>query len=105
MEIVFKNARMKEDSEDLRCLSRKYGKLQASKISARLNELDAAESLDDIWKLPHVRLHALSGKLKGNFAIDIKHPYRIIFFPLNGDTANLKTVTKIQISALCHGYH
>ena len=105
MEIVFKNARMKAESENHESLKRKYGRLQADEITARLNELDSAESLQDIWRLPHVRLHSLSGNLKGYFAVDIKDPYRIIFSPLNGNTANLKTVTKIRINTLYYDYH
>ena len=105
MEIVFKTARMKRESEDHRWLSRGYGSRQAKEIIARLNELFSAESLYDIWRLPQARLHALSGNFKGCFSIDLKHQYRMIIYPLNGDTANLKTVTKIRIDKLYYDYH
>ena len=105
MEITFKSARMQKESENHNGLSRQHGKLQANKIITRLNELCSAESLYDIWKLPQARLHALSGDLKGHFAINLKHPYRMIISPLNGDRADLKTVTKIQIDKLYCDYH
>lgn len=105
MEVLFKPVKIKKESEDHKKLSKEYGDLQAKKIITRLTELYSAESLWDIWKLPQTRLHALSGNFKGCFSVDLKHPYRLIFSPLNGDTANLKTVTKIQIHKLHHDYH
>lgn len=105
MEIVFKTARMKKECEDYGGLSRRYGRPQADKVIVRINELYSAESLHDIWKLPQARLHALSGNFKGCYAIDLKQPYRMIISPQNGDMANLKTVTKIQINNPCCNYH
>lgn len=105
MEIVFKTENMKKECEDCKKLASQYGNWQAKKIMTRINELYAAENLNDIWKLPQVRLHALSGNFKGCFALNIKYPYRMIIYPLNGNTANLKTVTKIQINNPCHNYH
>ncbi len=105
MEIVFKTGNMKKECEDRKKLASQYGDQQAKKIMIRINELYAAQNLNDIWKLPQVKMHALSGKLKGHFALSVKDPYRMIIYPLNGNTADLKTVTKIQINKPCHDYH
>ncbi|NQU73922.1 MAG: type II toxin-antitoxin system RelE/ParE family toxin [Candidatus Omnitrophica bacterium] len=105
MEISFKNARIKKECEDYKKLVREYGSLQARKIVARINEFNSAESLYDISRLPQARLHKLSGDLKGCFAVDVKHPYRIIILPLDGEAADLKTITKIKIEKIYHNYH
>lgn len=44
-------------------------------------ELSAAFSLNDISKLPPPRCHELIGNRKGQFSVDLEHPYRLIFIP------------------------
>lgn len=105
MEIVYKSEKAKKQSEDHKTLCREYGNQQADEIVARINELDAADSLHDIVKMPHVRFHALSGNFKGSYALNLKSTYRMIVTPLDGDMADPKTVKKIYINKLCIDYH
>ncbi len=49
----------------------------------RLSELSAAATLSDISFLPPPRLHELSGNRKGQFPVDLDHPYRLLFIPAN----------------------
>lgn len=56
----------------------------AVKISDRLAFLHAATSIDDIDK-PGYRLHALKGKLKGHWAINVSGNWRIVFKFEDGD--------------------
>ncbi len=97
MELSFKDKKLKKFCEDGTLLKRKYGNLQAELIIQRINELLSAESLFDISKLPQVRLHLLKGKLKKCYALDIKHPYRIVITYLNGDPQDLRSITKVMI--------
>lgn len=97
MDISFKNKKTEKIYNDFKTLSKKHGDKQARKIIQRINEIIAAESLNDIKMLRSPRLHSLSGKLKGSWAVDIIHPYRLILKPLNGDTTDLNTVTQIKI--------
>ncbi|MBI3337414.1 MAG: type II toxin-antitoxin system RelE/ParE family toxin [Candidatus Staskawiczbacteria bacterium] len=97
MEISFKDRKLKKLHEDGLALKRKYGDLQAQRIVQRINELLSAESLFDISKLPQARLHLLKGDFKKCFALDIKHPYRIIITYLNGDPSDLKSITQVKI--------
>ncbi|MDO8573000.1 MAG: type II toxin-antitoxin system RelE/ParE family toxin [bacterium] len=97
MELSFKDKKLKKTCEDVTLLKRRYGNLQAELIVQRINELLSAESLFDISKLPQVRLHPLKGKLKKCYALDIKHPYRIIITYLNGDSQDLKSISKVMI--------
>lgn len=97
MEIAFANRKLQKTCEDVKKLSRKYGSIQARVIAKRLNELQAALSLQDVKQLPQTRLHLLSANRKGLFAVDVKQPYRIVFATLNGNSNNLETVTKIQL--------
>ncbi len=105
MEIVFKASKIKKICEDHKRLSRLYGPPQADQIIKRINELLSAENLFDISKLPQARLHPLSGSRQGAFAVDLKHPKRIVLAPLNGEANDLKTITKIEIIDVCIDYH
>lgn len=44
-------------------------------------ELKAADTLADISALPPARCHQLSGDRAGQFAVDVQHPFRLIFEP------------------------
>ena len=51
------------------------------KLKQRMAELKAADVLADISHLPPPRLHELTGKEKGQFSVDLQHPYRLLFIP------------------------
>jgi len=50
-------------------------------IRRRMDDLRDVENLADLRKLPQVRCHELSGDRKGQLALDLKHPYRLIIVP------------------------
>lgn len=58
-----------------------FGKALAERLQQRLAELKAADTLDDISRLPPVRCHELSQDRKGQLAVDLVHPKRLIFEP------------------------
>ena len=97
MEIEFKSKKLKKTCENY-IKSPKKGKDQMTKkIIQRINELIAATCLYDILMIPNSRLHTLKGGRKGQLAVDIKHPHRIILEPLNGDIQDYETITKVII--------
>ncbi len=66
----------------LKELSQIYGADNARRILKRLNELAAAENLDVMRHLPG-RCHELKHDRAGQLAVDVRHPYRLIFEPAN----------------------
>ena len=52
-------------------------------LRRRLDDLRAADILSDISHLPPTRCHELKGDRAGQLAINLKHPYRLIFEPAN----------------------
>jgi proteic killer suppression protein len=61
-------------------LVRKYGAERAKRIRQRLDDLDAARSLEDFRFLPG-RCHELTGDLQGLLSLDLDGPYRLYFRP------------------------
>ncbi|NCC31001.1 MAG: killer suppression protein [Chloroflexia bacterium] len=80
MNIVFPNERMAATFNSLKELSRIYGAEHARRILKRLNELQAAANLEVMRSLPG-RCHELKHNRAGQLAIDVRHPYRLIFEP------------------------
>ena len=58
-----------------------FGKPLAERLQQRLAEIQAADTLDDISRLPPARCHELSQDRKGQLAVDLVHPKRLIFEP------------------------
>lgn len=62
-------------------MKRKLGAQTADRLAQRLGELQAAETLEDLRPLPGPRCHELKGDRKGQLAVDLDHPRRLIFEP------------------------
>lgn len=61
---------------------KKLGPQCARKLRTRMADLSAAPSLEDLRGVPGTgRLHELTGDRKGQFAMDLLHPHRLIFVP------------------------
>jgi len=78
MEITFKNNKLEKTFNSDKKLQKAYGVLCARKIRTRLDDLHAADSLEDMKLLPG-RCHELVGNKKGQFSLDVEQPYRLIF--------------------------
>jgi len=83
VEIRFRSRKMQLWCSSEKESNRKWGVENARKIRQRLADLNAAEYLADMTKFPQARCHELSGNRKDQFAVDCKHPFRIIFAPLH----------------------
>jgi len=66
--------------------------LDVAKAMARLQVLHAATSLDDIPPLRSVGLHALSGDRKGQWAMTINGPWRLVFRFREGNAEGVEIV-------------
>lgn len=80
MNITFDSAKLAKVMNDDTKLQTTYGPEQSRKIRARLDDLQAATSLEEIRNLPG-RCHELTGNRAGQLAIDLKHPHRLIVRP------------------------
>lgn len=111
MKILFKSRKIWKTMSSETELVREYGKENAKVIMRRMFVLQAAECLADVPRRPPDRCHALSGKRKGQYAVDAKHPHRIIMelatapLPLLDDgSIDLGRITSIRILGV-EDYH
>ena len=81
MEIVFRTTALQKICSISKEAVRTYGPKNGGKLMQRLNELKSFECLADVPKYPPARCHQLEGNRKGQFSVDLEHPYRLIFTP------------------------
>ncbi len=87
MEIEFRNSRTAKLFSTEKALRKQFGIRMTSVIKRRLIQLAAAESLEDLRGTPG-RLHELTGDRAGQFAMDLVHPERLIFEPVDDDDSD-----------------
>lgn len=104
MEVLFSSTKLHKECNTEKALRRAWGTENAARIQRRLVELEAAPSLADMFTLPQARCHALVGDHAGQFAVDVKHPYRLIFEPADDPLPrkpdgglDLNRITKVRI--------
>jgi toxin HigB-1 len=80
MVITFSDKTLKKVVNDDRKLIKAFGQKRANLIKRRLDDIQAAETLEDLRHMPG-RYHELKGDRKGQWACDLDQPYRLIFEP------------------------
>lgn len=103
MYIEYKSTKLEKQCKEFKQACRAFGINSAKKLIQRINEIKAAPTLADLNMFPPTRCHALKGDRKGQFAVYIEHPKRLIFEPLgkkediyvNG-VLELKKVTGVE---------
>lgn len=106
MELSYKTNKLEKSLTTDKGLAKSYGKL-AKKIKQRRIQLESADNLEVISKLPVLRLHQHTGKGKGTWSIDIQENWRILF-EINQDPipsledggVDLKAITIICVTSV-----
>ena len=80
MRIYFEDEKFEEVCRNQRQLVKKHGTVRTRKLRLHLDNLRIAETLADMRQLPG-RCHELTANRAGKFALDLDHPYRLIFQP------------------------
>lgn len=65
---------------------KKYGKEMSEKIHQRIQEITAAESVEIMIQFRIGKCHPLKGNLKGQYAVCLVEPYRLVFKVMNLET-------------------
>jgi proteic killer suppression protein len=78
MDVRFRTKKLAKVCSDRRLMTRTFGEPMASRLAARLQELEAAVVLEDIRSLPQARAHELTGGRDEQISLDLVHPKRLI---------------------------
>ncbi len=80
MEIIFSNKKLRKIANDDRKMLKELGATRAKLFKRRLNQLSAAETLEDVRALPE-NYHELTENRKEQWACDLDQSYRLVFTP------------------------
>jgi proteic killer suppression protein len=90
---------------DPKKLKKAYGERNANLIIQRYNELDNIPNLGLMIKFKVGRCHSLKGNLKGKYALDLEHPFRLIIEPVfESESRDVNDVVSISIIKM-EDYH
>lgn len=79
MNITYKNHKIEKICTNASAASKQYGIKMAEKIHQRIDELTAADSVECMIQFRIGRCHPLHGNRAHQYALDLVHPYRLVF--------------------------
>ena len=108
MELTFRNAKLARLCSSGDRMIRELGAPMARRLGARLQELEAADTLVDMRLLPQARAHELRGDRDEQISLDLVHPMRLILEVANApiprtpegglDWADISSVMVVEIT-------
>lgn len=91
MQVEYKNDKLRKICTIASYAQRAYGDKMVNKIHQRIDELNAADGVSEMLKYHIGRRHLLQGERSGQYALDLVHPYRLIFVEVK-DTIEIVNV-------------
>lgn len=107
MNLEFKTNKLKKQCENPKEAQKTYGEKMGNKLTQRVNELRSAINLDDVSKNKANGFHPLDGDRKGEFAVILVQPHRLIFKPVfenSEETSDLSAINIVKIEEVID-YH
>lgn len=94
MDIEFKNKAMKEVCTCAASARKEYGSEMARKIQMRIDQLSAADTVEEMIQYRIGRCHPLHNDRNEQYALDLVHPYRLVF-EKKGTTIQIANILEI----------
>ena len=94
MDITYKNRKIEKICTDAKTAERTYGRGMGDRIHQRIDEIDAADTVEMMVQFHIGRCHPLTQNRRGQYAMDLVHPYRLVF-EKNGDEIQIANILEI----------
>ena len=94
MDITNKNNKIRKVCTDAKTAEIIYRREMADKIHQRIDEINAADTVEMMIQFHIGRCHPLTQNRKGQYAVDLVHPYRLVF-EKNGDEIQIANILEI----------
>lgn len=79
MQVNYKNRHIEKICTNASVAAKKFDKRTVGLIQQRVDEIHAADSVEMLVQFGIGRCHQLVGDRKGQFAMDLVHPLRLVF--------------------------
>ncbi len=104
MLLFFRTKKLQKICNSAKEMQKAFGAIRAKKLQQRLMELQAADHLGQISRVPPPRCHEMTGDRQGQLSVDLDQPYRLYFIPANDpvpvrddNSLDWSAVTEIEI--------
>lgn len=77
--VEYNNRNIEKVCTNASVAERKYGSRMAELIQQRIDEISAADSVEQMIQFHIGRCHPLKGDRKDQYAVDLVHPQRLVF--------------------------
>lgn len=94
MKVTYRTKRLKKICTDAKTTERYYGRIMAERIHLRIDQIHAADTVEMLIQSRIGRCHPLTQNRKGQFSMDLVHPYRLVF-EKNGDEIQIAKILEI----------
>ena len=94
MEVTYKTKKIKKICTDVKTAERTYGQEMAERINMRIDQIKAASNIEMMVQYHIGRCHPLTNNRKGQYAVDLVHPYRLVF-EKKGDEIQIANILEI----------
>lgn len=94
LDITYKNKKLEKVCTDAKTAERTYGREMAGKIHQRIDEISAADTIEMMIQFHIGRCHPLAQNRKSQYAVDLVHPYRLVF-EKKGDEIQIANILEI----------
>ena len=95
MEIRFKTKKLEKQYISSNEAIKAYGLQVAKKYITRINILQSANSFEDLYSMPTLKFHPLTGDRKGEYAISLTGYYRLIITQ-DGETFDIAKIEEVS---------
>ena len=90
IEIHYRTNKLKRVCENAEVATKEYGNEMAEKIHQRIDQISVADNVEMLVRYRIGRCHGLLGDRKGQYAMDLCHPYRLIFTKEDSHTVSVR---------------
>ena len=79
MKVEYRNKNIEKVCENAFVAERKYGPKMAERIQMRIDQIRAADTVEELIQFRMGRCHVLHNNRKEQYAMDLVHPQRLVF--------------------------
>lgn len=90
MEIMYKNKGLEKECTIAEATIKAYGQQIAIKIHQRIKQFRSVDTEEDMFGVD--RCHPLKGKRKTLYAVDLGHPFRLVFELTEKDPLTIRVI-------------
>lgn len=82
--------RLQQICEDAGTAIKAYGEEMARRIHMRIDQIGSADSVEQLVRYRIGRCHPLTGNRKGQYAMDLVHPYRLVLAGIDDSSVKIR---------------